>query len=114
MPETGTTTGLVDVVTDPGLGFGEIDLIDRSDETSGDFGTDPAWGEDGTTPTADDSAGTGSYDPTDTGTNDLGDASNWLRNLGPDWLDEAAIIVGVLIALILLSSYADLAASVMD
>jgi hypothetical protein len=106
-----TTTGLWDVVTDPSDSFGDIDIIDRADGTSGGMGTDPAWGEEGTAPTADDSSGTGSYDPTDTGTNDLGDATNWFRNLGPGWLDEAALVLLVLALLIVLRPYASLGAS---
>jgi hypothetical protein len=105
-----TTTGLWDVVSSD-ADFGDIDIVDRADETTGGMGTDPAWGEEGTAPTADDSAGTGSYDPTDTGTNDLGDATNWLRNLGPDWLDEAALVLLVLALLIVLRPYASLGAN---
>ena len=119
MPET--TTGLWDVISSD-AGVDDIDIIDRADETSGGMGTDPAWGEDDTAPTADDSAGTGSYDPTDTGTNDLGDVADgvgdvfgdftgWARNLGPDWLDEATLVLFVLALLIALRPYASLGAN---
>jgi len=108
-----TTTGLWDVVSDPSDSLGDIDVIDRADETGGSV-VDP----DGTTPTADDSAGTGVYDPEVTGTNDLGDLQdalgdlgNWARNIGPDWLDEAAIVLIVLALLIALRPYASLGAN---
>jgi len=97
-------TGLHDVLTSDAR-IGDIDIIEAAldGETSGGMGTDPDYGEDGTVPTADDSAGTGVYDPTTTGDNTLGevlgDILDAARNLGPDWLDEATIVVVVLAVL---------------
>lgn len=108
-----TTTGLWDVVSDPSDSWGDIDIVDRADETGGSV-VEP----DETTPTADDSAGTGVYDPEVTGSNDFGDVQdavddlgNWARNLGPDWLDEAALVLLVLALLITLRPYASLGAN---
>jgi len=89
------TTGLVDVLTSDD-GFGDIDFVERaqSGETGGSV-VDP----DGSVPTADDSAGTGAYDPTTTGTNDFGDVLDAARNLGPDWLDEVTVVAVVLLVI---------------
>lgn len=114
-------TGLVDVLTTDAE-LGDIDLVERSDETGGSGDGDAGLGTDDGGLTNQDTYSIGERDATITGTNtpddlaaDLEDAwnaatpdvPNWddPLNWGPDWLDEATIVVLVLVALLILRPY---------